>query len=107
MSTESQSRFQTAIAQAKLGQKHHSNRSAREPFIFELLAFSLLPLAKEEPRLDPARDQPVPANAAYFANFLKDAAEPSSLKAQNHYLLSICQGDAARRFYEKLGTVPE
>lgn len=74
--------------------------------MLDLIAFSLLLFAKEGPILDPAKDQVAPANAAYFSDCFTDAAERQSLKAQNRYLLFVCQGEAAKRFYDKLGTVP-
>lgn len=74
--------------------------------MLEVLAISLLLLGKEEPVLDPARDHAAPANAVYFADCFKEAAERGGLKEQNNYLLFVCQGEAARRFYDKLGSVP-
>ncbi|RYF92184.1 MAG: hypothetical protein EON95_13255 [Caulobacteraceae bacterium] len=74
--------------------------------MLEVLAFSLLLLGKDEPVLDPARDQPAPPNAAFYSDCFRDAAERGNLKAQNGYLLLSCQGEPAKRFYDKLGTLP-
>ncbi len=75
--------------------------------MLDVIAFSLLLFAKDDLILDPAKDQPPPANTVFFADCFKDATERGDLKAQNGYLLINCRGEAALRFYDKLGTLPE
>ncbi|MDB5469199.1 MAG: hypothetical protein JWR84_759 [Caulobacter sp.] len=74
--------------------------------MLDVLAFSLLLLGKPEPVLDPARDQAAPPNAVFFSDCFRDASERGNLKSQNRYLLFSCQGEVAKRFYDKLGTLP-
>lgn len=76
--------------------------------MIELLAISLLLFApKEEPKLDPTRDRPAPANAVFFSDCLADGTAKGTLGAQNGYLIIRCHGAPAKRFYDKLGTLPE
>lgn len=71
------------------------------------LAFSLLLLGKEKPILDPANDQAAPANAAFFTDCMADGIAKGMVDAQNGYLIIRCKGEPARRFFDKLATLPE
>jgi hypothetical protein len=71
-----------------------------------IIALSLLLLAPPEPILDPARDAPAPANAAFITDCISQAVATGAVTAQNRYLLFRCKGAPARAFYEKLATLP-